>query len=107
MNPVYNEKIKRTSAPPFKDISSRFTAAVNDGSFAAVISGYLVPPLTGKYKLLIEGHMQAMLSFSIEKKSIVSGIEKQTEFNGDTATYVFNPVRHHLSCAFHDVYSIC
>ena len=86
MSPVFEHKINEAIAPPFSTISKKFKTAINDGAFAASISGYFVPPLTGNYKLIIEGHFQAMLSFSIEKKSIENGIEKQVDFNGDTAT---------------------
>lgn len=83
--PVFNGRIEEARAPPLQKIMQ---TPINDGAFAASISGFLVPPLTGKYKFTIEGHFQAMLSFSIEKKSIENSIEKQASFNGDTATYV-------------------
>jgi len=83
--PVFANIIKEGRAPPFAKISPMFKAPVNDGAFAASISGYFVPPLTGKYNFIIEGHFQAKLSFSIEKKSIQNGIETQASFDGDTA----------------------
>ena len=89
LTPVFSNRIKDARAPPLQMISSMFTTPMNDGAFAASISGYFVPPLTGRYNFIIEGYFQAMLSFSVEKKSIQSGIEKQGFFNGDTATYVY------------------
>ena len=86
--PIFESKIKHATAPDFNDISSKFTTPVNDGAFAASISGYLVPPLTGMYKFMIGGHFQGMLSLSEEMKSIEKAIEKKTSYNGDTAAYV-------------------
>ena len=86
VSPVAAFTIKHATAPPFKEIKEKFNASIYDGAFAALISGYFVPPLTGMYNFVIEGHFQAMLSFSVEKKSIETGIERQTSFNGDTGT---------------------
>ena len=85
ITPVFENIVKEGRAPPFTKISPLFKAPVNDGAFAASISGYFVPPLTGKYNFIIEGHFQAKLSFSTEKKSIENGIETQASFDGDTA----------------------
>ncbi len=82
--PVYAARIKHTTAPAMSGIVSKFSTPLADGAFAATISGYFVPPLTGQYNLSIGGHFMAMLSFSIETRSIESAINNQTSFDGDT-----------------------
>eukprot|EP00794_Sanderia_malayensis_P015384 gene15384-16963_t len=82
--PIYSAKLKQASAPSFASIKSQLSTPIKDGAFAASISGYFIPPLTGKYKFTIEGHFMAKLSFSPEQKSIKAAITNQTSFDGDT-----------------------